>query len=174
MLSRVFRSRLPKTVQIRRFCQPNNAKIEKIYKKIQSDPDLKDFFKDMFKNEPLLLDNKSIELSKVFNMLENESVIIEKNQTQISLEQKNTKTKTGFVEDAIINCVVFYGIGFGIMFVLVSIAYVFICAKQLLTDKNTTILSVPFMIVGCGLISWCYAIAWPISILHIMKYGLPC
>ena len=49
MLSRVFKSRFPKTVQFRRFCQPEKPKIEQIYKKFQNDPDLRDVLKNQRK-----------------------------------------------------------------------------------------------------------------------------
>lgn len=49
MLSRVFKSRFPKTVQFRRFCKPEIPKIEQLYKKFQNDPELKDVLKNQRK-----------------------------------------------------------------------------------------------------------------------------
>lgn len=51
MLSRVFKNRLPKILQIRQFCQPNTSKNEALYKKIQSDPKLEKYFETL-KNDP--------------------------------------------------------------------------------------------------------------------------
>lgn len=39
MLSRVFKSRFPKTVQFRRFCQPSTSKNELNHHKIKSNPE---------------------------------------------------------------------------------------------------------------------------------------
>ena len=66
MLSRVFRNRLllTKPVQIRRFCQPDKPKIEQLYKKIKSNPELTNLYEslknDSIKNELHELDKKTI------------------------------------------------------------------------------------------------------------------
>ena len=153
MFSRVLRNRLPKTVQIRRFCQPEKPKIEQLYKKFQNDPELKDLLKDVFKNESVVVGNKTTDMSRLFDMLENKAIVIEESGCPdlgenkiktIKLEEKNIKKpeiKKGPIEEVILNCFGFYVIGFGIMFVLVSIGYMFIFAKELLKDftKSRTV-----------------------------------
>lgn len=47
MFARVFRSRLPKTVQCRKFYNPDTNKNESVYKKIQSDPELANYFETL-------------------------------------------------------------------------------------------------------------------------------
>lgn len=68
MLSRVFRSRFPKTVQTRRFCQPEKPKIEQLYKKIKSDPELANLYETL----------KNDSVRNTLNELDKKTIVVEK------------------------------------------------------------------------------------------------